>query len=138
MTDKLENARNQASAQYESIKEMVADLRRSGTQELLEDDARRIIEEDALSVEVRSGWYPPGRRDANMRPAEYCILLCTGGPAVRIVGKLSEYASPETAKIEYQDWFQPWALWNGEGVTDGYGEIEDILLDYARVFYFGE
>jgi hypothetical protein len=29
----------------------------------------------------------------------------TGGPAVRITGDLADYGEPETASIEYQDWF---------------------------------
>lgn len=53
-----------------------------------EDDVRRAIEEDALSVQVRSGWHSPGEK---LEAAEYEVLLCTGGPAVRIVGALNRY-----------------------------------------------
>jgi hypothetical protein len=79
-----------------------------------EDDARQAISEDPLSAEVVK---------------EYRILLCTGGPACQIVGELNEYGEPETARLQHQDWFTPW--------QDHYCD-EDILLDYARNFYFGE
>jgi len=31
------------------------------------------------------------------------ILLCTGGPVVRIVGDLSQHHEPDSARLEYQD-----------------------------------
>lgn len=95
-----------------------------------EDEARQRIEEDALSVEVRSGWYTPGDTP---EPEEFAILLRTGGPAVRIRGKLGAHGEPERAWIEYQDWFTPWR----ELVTREAGAMDD-LLTYAGVFYFGE
>jgi hypothetical protein len=91
------------------------------------DEARQRIEEDALSVEVRSGWHSPGD-DA---PAEeFCILLATGGPAVRIRGELNEYREPCRAWLEVQDWYKPW--------TQYHGIEQDALLAYAQCFYFGE
>jgi hypothetical protein len=62
---------------------------------------------------------------------EYRLLLCWGGPAVQIVGDLNEYNEPESANIQYQDWFTGWSNLN---ISQ---EEENILLDYARVFYFG-
>lgn len=94
-----------------------------------EEAARQAIEEDALSVEVRSGWYTPGSEDN--KPEEYMILLCTGGPAARIVGDLDR-GEPSSARLEYQDWFMPWT----EYITTG--SVHEALLTYARVFYFGE
>ena len=138
-----ENAVAQARAQYTSIKEMVANLRnaadcvgREGDDR--RDEAARVIHEDALSVEVRSGWCAPGGddRDSCRVPAEYKILLCTGGPAVQIIGKLSNCAEPESARIQYQDWFTPWTDWRGEGVPDTASEIGETLLSYARCFYY--
>jgi len=94
-----------------------------------EDKARQAIEEDPLEVSVRSDWHTPGQDgDAT----EYMILLSTGGPACRIVGDLNDYGEPESAAIEYQDWFTPW---------ERYGAIteneDQALLTYARCFYFG-
>lgn len=93
-----------------------------------EDDAREQIEQDALSVEIRSDWYTPGEES---EPAEYKILLCTGGPAVRIIGELDQYNQPATARLQYKDWFTPWT------------ELVDhsdhgALFTYAQQFYFGE
>lgn len=97
-----------------------------------EDEARERIQEDALSVEVRSDWYTPGcGADDNARkPAEFQILLCTGGPACRIIGELDEHGEPDRARIQHQDWGTPW--------TDYFDTDSDTLLAYCRCFYFGE
>lgn len=143
-TDKLANAKEQGQAQFDSIREMVEALQVAGEGSANEgkawkayEDAERAIHEDALSVEVRSGWYSPGSRDADTAPAEYRILLCTGGPAVQIVGELSEHGEPETARMQVQDWFTPWTDFRPT-VPDGEIEWEETLLTYARCFYFGE
>ena len=65
------------------------------------------------------------------RPALKRILLCTGGPAVRIRGDLGAYSEPNTAELEYQDWFTPWERLPTDSAD------EEILLTYARSFYFG-
>jgi hypothetical protein len=91
-----------------------------------EEDARDAILEDPLSVQVRSGWTTPGD---TMEAEEYEILLCTGGPAVRIVGTLNN-RYPDSAHLEYQDWFTPWARFN---TTDS---EEAALVDYASEFCF--
>jgi hypothetical protein len=105
-------------------------------------EARQRIEEDALSVEVRSDWQSPGAR---LEATEFQILLCTGGPAVRIVGQLNEHREPSRAWIEYQDWGTPWTQYCGkwiEGTKPGeFGRNEvsqETLLAYCRCFYFGE
>ena len=125
-----DRAETQAKAQLESIREMVTALKKAdaGGTENERDEARQTIEEDALSVEVRSDWHEPG---GDSDPGEYRILLCTGGPAVRIIGELSAYNEPETAELEYQDWFTPWEPLMLEPSD------EEILLTYARSFYFG-
>lgn len=91
------------------------------------DDARQRIQDDALSVEVRSGWGSPG---ATLQAEEFCILLCTGGPAVQIRGELNEHGEPSRAWMEYQDWGTPW--------TQYFDTDQDVLLSYCRCFYFGE
>lgn len=98
-----------------------------------EDDARQRIEEDALSVEVRSDWHSPHERDTSGKATEYRILLCTGGPACQIVGDLDRHGEPESARIQYQDWGTPWTDWR-----DGPDDEDEILLAYAAVFYWGE
>lgn len=93
-----------------------------------EEAARQAIQEDPLSVEVRQGWHAPGEDEA---PTEYTILLCTGGPACRIIGDLDEHQQPDTAKLEYQDWFTPWIPYGDTSIDQ-----DTALLNYAREFYF--
>ncbi|GAI79740.1 unnamed protein product [marine sediment metagenome] len=95
-----------------------------------EEAARQSISEDPLSVQVRSDWHTPG--DEDNKPTEYTILLCTGGPACRIIGDLDGFQQPDTAKLEYQDWFTPWAGYHDATLEDG-----ETLLSYAQQFYFG-
>jgi len=149
-TDKLANAKQSGQACFDNIREMVEALQEarraheyspeaSAEAEGAVEDAERAIHEDALSVEVRSGWYGPGAGEVQ-KPCEYRILLCTGGPAVQIVGDLSEHGEPITAVMQVQDWLLPW--------TDFYPVIMDgphsrenaeaTMLAYACCFYFGE
>jgi hypothetical protein len=127
------HAQEQAKAQFESIKEMVADLNKARADE--DDDAfeeaEQTIHEDPLSVEVRTDWYTLDQ-DSDKKPAFYRILLCWGGPACQVVGDLSEHGEPETAKIEYQDWGTRWTEYRLNR------EEEEIVLTYARCFYYGE
>lgn len=139
----------QAQAQLESIREMVAALKSADSEsdETREDSsldkseaARETILQDALSVEVRSGWLTmdiwankgSGKDDFFTTPAEFKILLCTGGPAVQIIGELDEHGEPEKARLQHQDWGTPWTDFRISG------EDADVLLAYARCFYFGE
>lgn len=135
-TTEKNHAKEQAKAQLESIKEMVDALNkcRKADQEGRDDyrqleEAEQAIQEDPLSVEIRSDWFTPG--DAPEDFGEFKILLCTGGPAVRIIGTL-DGGQPETARIEYQDWGTPWTEYR---IT---AEEADTLLTYCRCFYFGE
>jgi hypothetical protein len=96
-----------------------------------EEDAREAIRDDALEVQVRSGWYDPLSGAEGDDPAEFYILLCTGGPAVRIMGWLAADCGPTRAWIEYQDWGTPWA--EASGIIS-----QDVLLQYCQQFYFGE
>lgn len=126
-----ENAASQAQAQFDSIKKMVEELnaaRESDDCGAVESAERRIYE-DALSVEVRSNWHTC---DSDAYNEEFRILLCTGGPAVQIVGTLSEHNEPESAHLEFQDWGIPWTVFH-QSCAD-----RDILVEYARTFYFGE
>ena len=91
-----------------------------------QEDAERRIDEDPLSVEVRSDWTTPGEE---MTPGEYCILLCTVGPACRITGDLNN-GEPSSATLEYQDWGTPWTEYYGEALN------RDALLSYASHFLF--
>lgn len=94
-----------------------------------QDAAYDRIQEDPLSVEVRSDWHSPGDEEGAL-PAEFNILLCTGGPAVRIMGELDDNGYPCRAWMEYSDWGTPW--------TQYFGASQDTLLAYCREFYFSD
>ena len=93
-----------------------------------QDEARERIMEDPLSLEFRSGWV--SSKD-EMEPEEYCLLLGTGGPAVRIIGEVRN-GEAYSARLEVQDWGTPWT----EIVTRG--DDHNALLAYARCFCMGE
>lgn len=91
------------------------------------DDAQERLYEFPLSVQVRSGWVSPGE---DMEAAEFEILLCTGGPAVRIRGELDEHNQPDRAWIEYSGW--------GTGWCQYFDAEQATLLAYANQFSYGE
>lgn len=127
-TQEDKRAEQQARSKLESIVEMVADL--DSTDDEAREAAYERIQEYPLSVQVRSGWC---NSKSDMEPEEFTILLCTGGPAVRIYGELGRYSEPDSARLEYQDWFTPW-----EPLYDISEEQEQALLRYCQQFYFGE
>ena len=90
------------------------------------DDAEQRIQEDPLAIDFRSDWVS---KPSEMEPAEFAILLCTGGPAVRIRGELDR-GQPVRAWLEYQDWGTPW--------TQYFDADSDRLCEYASRFYYGE
>jgi hypothetical protein len=87
-----------------------------------EDDARRRIDEDVLSLRVFGE-----RIEGEWKATNYELLLSTGGPAVRIVGGLAD-GEAASARLEVQDWFKPWTE---------YPTNDDVLMSYAGCFYFG-
>lgn len=93
------------------------------------DQARERIQEDALDVQYRSTWQSVGEE---LKAYEFSILLCTGGPAVRIIGELNEHMEPYRTWIEYQDWGTSWMM------LDSTHYSQDTLLEYCQCFYFGE
>lgn len=150
MNDKDDHAREQAVSQLDSIKGMIERLEHA--QQCTEDNdctegadggdtwndrneyhdedsARQHIEETPLSVQIRSGWHDAG---SESDPEEFEILLCTGGPACRIIGALDEHRGPERPRLQYQDWGTPW----NEYITTG--DDQAALLAYCQAFYFGE
>lgn len=119
-TDNL--AYDQARAQMDSISDMMRRYREA--QEAVEQE----IYEDPLEISVRSMWTPLGQP---LEADEFRILLCTGGPAVQIVGDLDEHGGIHgQPRLEYQDWFKPWeAMWLTE-------DQQKDLLDYCSMFNF--
>ena len=97
------------------------------TDSMWREDHLININDSALEVSVRDEWRSVEREDSGNVPAEYQILLSTGGPAFRIVGRLDRYAEPKSATLQFQDWGTPWVdVWEGKNT-----------LKYASTFYFG-
>jgi hypothetical protein len=124
---------------HDDEKEELAELEAAAGDCEDREDAERRIQEDPLSIEVRSGWTTLGNP---LEAEEYMILLSTGGPATRITGELDQHKQPSSAKLEVQDWFKPWTEYRGAtSPTDPttFEPIdEDVLLTYAQQFYFGD
>ncbi len=95
------------------------------------DEIIEHIQEYPLSVLVSYGWVEPGKLPED-GPEEYEILLGTGGPATRIIGRLGRFNQPDTAKLQGQDWFKPWQA------TETTSEQDEAILWFAQQFYFGE
>jgi hypothetical protein len=122
----------------EELAELIAQASIDGTECESREDAEQRIQEDPLSIEVASDWTVLGEP---LQAEKFNILLCTGGPAVRIVGELSD-GEPSRAWLEVQDWFTPWIEYRGTiSKTDPNAydvPSQDVLLTYARCFYFGD
>ena len=126
--EELEELREQYARAVENCEEIPDELR--DTLEELEEqageyasreEAEEAIYNSPLSIQYRSGW---ASSPEDMQPEEFEILLCTGGPAVRILGELDFNGCPHRAWLEFQDWGTPWAHYYEEGAGD-------TLLDYA-------
>jgi len=93
--------------------------------------AEQRIHDDPLSLEYRTGWIVADQwGEDDKAPAEFCLLLTTGGPAVRIIGELDS-GEVESARLEVQDWGTPWTEHRLAA------EENEVLLAYCRCFYFG-
>lgn len=110
-------AQEQAQLQLNSIQDMLKRLELARATDN-DDDIELVtgeIENDALAINVTK---------------YYEILLCTGGPAVRITGILDEHEVPSSVRLEYQDWFTRWIEYP---LND---KQETALLEYANHYYF--
>lgn len=96
------------------------------------EELREAMLDGPLSLQVRGGWYQPGDDDKGGAPEEFELLLSTGGPALRIVGDLGEWGSPNEPRLQHQDWFKPWTDY---ATTT---EEDEALETYCGFFYFGE
>lgn len=97
-----------------------------------EEDAQQRFRECALSVQVRDGWRDPGGEIVGNPAEEYEVLLSTGGPALRIYGSIGRYGEPEDAMLQWEDWGTLWT----DFCPDDFDC--DVLLTFARQFYFGD
>ncbi len=133
----MQHAQENAKGWLASIEEMTQHLENVQNEdsepenEKGREDAQQTIHESVLSVQVRGGWHTPGSlaSEEACTPEEYEILLSTGGPALRIIGRLNQYCEPESAELQMQDWGTPWTR---------YAAPEATLLLFAQQFFFGE
>ena len=100
--------------------EELAELEEQAGEYASREEAEEAIYNNPLDIQFRSGWASSAE---DLEPEEFCILLCTGGPAVRIVGELGNHGEPCRAWLEYQDWGTPWTM-----LFDGQSDA----LDYAQ------
>ena len=130
-TTATNHAAANAAAWCETILDQLARLkvacRESGINEGIYETIRDEIQESPLSLQVRSNWSDLG---GELEPAELCILLSTGGPALRIVGELGLYSCPQNCRMEYQDWGTPWTEYRAIGSA--------VLDSWAAQFYWGD
>lgn len=128
------HAIDNARGWLESIRELVLKLNDDGLTDEQREEARQEIEEGPLSVMVRDGWHSPGQAiDSDNAAEEYEILLTTGGPALRIYGRLSEHGEPDDdPRLQWQDWGVPWTDYPLSA-----DECEAVA-SYARCFYFAD
>ena len=110
---------------YYNIVELMDAMEAAESEDM--SDIMDRITEMPLSVCVRSGWQQPGVNDQS--PEEYELLMGTGGPAVRIYGRLDEHGRPRSAELQGQNWVTPW-----ERTT--VDQDEEVLLNFAGYFYY--
>ena len=101
-------------------REELAELEEQAGEYASQEEAEEAIYNNPLDIQYRSGWASSAE---DLEPEEFSILLCTGGPAVRIVGELGNHGEPCRAWLEYQDWGTPWTM-----LFDGQSDA----LDYAQ------
>lgn len=124
-----DHAISNAKAWLETVRALAA--RMSDEDDEAAEAAREEVQDSALSVMVRDGWYAPGTPPEEREPDEYEVLLTTGGPALRIVGDLGSGSPVGRPRLEWQDWGTPWT----EYITSA--EDEEALAAFVGVFYFG-
>ena len=145
-----DSARNQATAQMQYIERLLSaynmdwdtytELKDCDPSDLEEDDLKTLqelteqaadcesqdealerLENNPLEILYRSNWeYDPD----HFTPSEFVILLCSGGPAVRIRGELNHNGHPSRAWVEYQEWGTPW---------NWLCDYRSTALEYARL-----
>ena len=122
----LENAKGHMESMVEDFKK---DQQLQESNDYKEqDELRESVLNSALSVEFRSGWY--SSPEDEKKAEEFRILLSTGGPALRIIGKLDDYG-PIEPKLQFQDWGTPWTDFE---ITE---DQQKALNWFCNCFYFG-
>lgn len=133
------SSRHQAEAQVQAIVEYMAAYRESlnapggeittaawdGEVETLDSDSilTRLYEN---ALEVRR-WNPDDDGEG-VPDWDWMILLCTGGPAVRLVVRVDgRWSMPAEVRLQHSDWFEGWT---DTAMSD---DEEDAALSYSRI-----
>ena len=135
----MSDAKIQAKAQVNSIVELIQyldwDWDGLADDEIPEackyksrEEVEQAIQEEPLSVEVRSGWASSFH---SFEVDEFRIVLCTGGPHVEIRGDIGLHGEPQDVKVFYADWDE-----RGEYVLSD--EEREAVTEFCQQFYFGE
>lgn len=122
--DRLQELRDNEERDDEETEELTA-LEQAAGDCADEDEARERIQDDPLSIEYRSDW---STDKTALEAAEVCLLLTTGGPAVRIIAELRDGCAHRPL-LQVQDWGTNWTDYYEEGITE-------ILQAYCDVFCF--
>jgi hypothetical protein len=122
---------------YTALEEGASEVDIEGYPVTSSDDVTERAQETALSVQVRGDWHAPGAEEG-AEAVEFNILLTTGGPALRILGALSEhgYAVPDESKMQHQDWGTPWTDYLPEAANAD--DWDDAWAWFLGCFYLGE
>tara|TARA_B100000686_G_C16778994_1_gene970482 strand:- start:462 stop:875 length:414 start_codon:yes stop_codon:yes gene_type:complete len=137
MFDNSENYRTDGLGHLSEIVRLVKilDWARDTDRHQLAENIEQLIHEMPLSITVRDGWREVGKPTEDF-PAEFEILLGTGGPAVRIYGELNQHGEPNYCQLQNQDWGTPW---QAVPIADTPAEVKyQALLDFCRCFYFAD
>ena len=131
MVAAIDHAKEQAQLKLEHIRELLAAYHAANEagNDSEDEAAREELQELPLELSIHSDWGSIGQP---LEAAEYCILLCAGGSAVRIRGEFGCQSEPETVELEYQDWGTPWTRY----VLNA--DEGDALLEFAQLFYWGD
>ena len=136
-TDAADNARAHLASMVEYRR--AYDALKSGDVETVEIDGNEFEETwevfdyaqgSALSVELRSGWFPPG---GDASPEEFRLLLTCGGPMCEIVGGIGQHCQPDCPRL--------YASESGVGrfeILPADDEEREALEWFCALFYLGE
>lgn len=124
----LEEELNELVSQAEELRAEIAEFDRLRLDCEDSDEVMELVMENPLSIEVRSDWVSTSDF-SEAKPGEFCIYLCTGGPAVRIIGDLDEHGEPCRAWLEYSDWSTPWTVFDMSG-----SDVD--VLEFAQLFTY--
>lgn len=124
LADNANDAALWAQAHPDEAEEL-AELEAQAGEYESQEDAEEAINETPLSIEVRSAWTTLD--EGKLTPAEYRIVLCTGGPHVELVGELDSHNEPERVRVLYSDWGCHGELFDFD---------RDTLLEFAQFFQY--